>query len=128
MCSRTEAVSQVVGEWSTFTRRYGTLVMGPPWKYRNKRTGGSMSSAAEQKYPCLSLDELGQLPVANLCQPDAILFLWTTQNFLEASFELLRKWGFDRRTIIVWVKSKGLGMGFWLRNQCEFCLVATRAR
>lgn len=124
MGTQTEAVAQVTQEWSTFTRRYGTLVMDPPWKYRNKR----VSWAAERRYPCLSLDELSQLPVANLCQPDAILFLWTTQTFLEASFGLLRKWGFDRRTIIVWVKSKGLGTGFWLRNQCEFCLVATRGK
>lgn len=47
MDTQTEAVAQVIQEWSTFTRRYGTLVMDPPWKYRNK----SVSSAAEQKYP-----------------------------------------------------------------------------
>ena len=51
MDTQIEAVAQVTQEWSTLTQRYGTLVMDPPWKYRNKRTGGSMSSAAEQKYP-----------------------------------------------------------------------------
>jgi len=123
-----EVLAKICHEWDEFPDQFGTIVMDPPWEYRNRRTGGSMSSGASQKYPCLSLEQLQALPMKGLSQKDSVLFLWTTQNFMEAAYGLLREWGFQRRTVIVWAKPGPLGMGFWLRNQCEFCLVATRGR
>lgn len=52
-------------------------------------------------------------------------FLWTTHQFLPTSFEMLRLWGFDYKATMVWDKDK-IGMGFWLRMQCEFCLVGIK--
>jgi hypothetical protein len=59
------------------------------------------------------------------CQPRAALFMWTTVPHLRESFDVLVAWGFEYKTNIVWVKDK-IGLGYFVRNQHELLLVATR--
>ena len=58
---------------------------------------------------------------------DAVLFLWTTHQFIFDAKELLDKWGFTYKATMVWDKEK-IGMGAWLRMQCEFCLVGIKGK
>ena len=37
------------------------------------------------------------------------------------------KWGFEYKANLVWDKEK-IGMGAWLRMQCEFCLVGIKGK
>jgi len=52
--------------------KYKTILVDPPWSYRNKKTGGSMISGSESKYPTMSLDELLKLPIQNLSDRDCV--------------------------------------------------------
>src|SRR5262249_45248103 len=65
------------------------------------------------------------LPIPSLASPDAALFMWTTVPHLRESFQVLDAWGFEYKTNIVWVKDK-IGLGYFVRNQHELLLVATR--
>src|SRR5439155_11867636 len=65
------------------------------------------------------------LPVAAIPAPAAVLFVWVPASQLPAAFEVLKAWYFEYVTNIVWVKDKS-GLGYWLRNQHEHLLVATR--
>ena len=62
-----------------------------------------------------------------------MLFLWVTFPTLLESFEVIRAWGFQYKTVaFVWIKqnkkSDGLfwGMGYWTRANAEICLLATK--
>jgi N6-adenosine-specific RNA methylase IME4 len=73
----------------------------------------------------MSLEEICALPVAHLATDAAVLFLWTTAPHLQDSFQVLAAWGFEYKTNIIWVKDK-LGLGYFVRNQHELLVVATR--
>jgi len=73
----------------------------------------------------MTLEEIACIDVP--CKDDAVLFLWTTHMFLHDAFELLEHWGFDYKATLVWNKEK-IGMGHWVRMQCEFCLIGIKGK
>jgi len=73
----------------------------------------------------MPLEEICALPVSHLATDAAALFLWTTAPHLQESFDVLAAWGFEYKTTVVWVKDK-IGLGYFVRNQHELLLVATR--
>jgi N6-adenosine-specific RNA methylase IME4 len=107
---------------------YKCIVSDPAWQYRSKKTGGSMTSGAAQKYATLSLDELSDLPVKEIAAKDAVLFLWITTPLKEDIFTsgLIKKWGFSYKTSLYWIKNDDkLGLGYWWRGTVEevaFCV------
>jgi len=108
--------------------KYKTILVDPPWQYRNKKTGGSMISGSESKYPTMSLDELLKLPIQNLSDRDCVLFLWATTPLLPEAFQLMKGWNFTYKTAIFWRKIMSLGMGFWFRGQMEMCLLGIKGK
>ena len=106
-------------------RRYAVLYADPPWHFEVYNEESGVERAAGNHYPTMSLGEICALPVISLATPDAVLFLWTTAPHLRESFDVLAAWGFEYKTNIVWVKDK-LGLGYFVRNQHELLLVATR--
>lgn len=96
---------------------YRTVVSDPPWRYDNSSTRG----AAEDHYLTMSIAELKRLPVAEWIAPSAHLYLWTTTNFLERAFSVMRAWGFEYVTNLVWVKPQ-MGMGNYFRISHEHIL------
>src|SRR5262249_42799179 len=106
-------------------RRYAVLYADPPWHFEVYNEESGIESAAGNHYPTMSLEEICALPVLSLASPDAALFMWTTVPHLRESFDVLVAWGFEYKTNIVWVKDK-IGLGYFVRNQHELLLVATR--
>jgi N6-adenosine-specific RNA methylase IME4 len=106
-------------------RRYAVIYADPPWHFEVYNEESGIERAAGNHYPTMSLDEICGLPIPNLATPDAALFMWTTAPHLRESFDVLVAWGFEYKTNIVWVKDK-IGLGYFVRNQHELLLVATR--
>ena len=112
---------------------HGTLIIDPPWPYQEAKEGGNRTGYSNYLYPPLSEEALGELPIRRL---GSHLFLWTTGPFLEKSFTLIRKWGFEPITWLAWVKTSGLevgkeepfkpnyGVGYWFRGCVEPVIVA----
>lgn len=115
-------------------RKFNVIYADPPWKYSNKRTGGSMSSGSEAQYKTMSIDELCALNISEITSNNAVLFLWITKPLLVESAttdkgvlqRLLNSWNFNAKSMITWKKTTGLGMGFWVRCQQEHLLICTR--
>jgi len=105
---------------------YKTILADPPWSYRNKNTGGSMTSGSATKYPTMTIAEIGALDVASIAARDAVLFLWATVPLLPEVMPVLAMWGFTYKTALFWVKTGRNGMGFWFRGGVEMCLVGAR--
>lgn len=103
--------------------KYNCIVIDPPWNYGTKYNPEGRRVA--NPYPEMTQDELKELKI--LSADDCIMFLWTTQKYIWNAKELLDYWGFEYRSIIVWDKEK-MGMGDFLRMQCEFCLVGVKGK
>lgn len=102
---------------------FEVVVMDPPWAYG--REYDPEGSRVANPYPEMNQQQLLQMqpPFAS----DCVLFLWTTHQFLWDAGELLGHWGFTYKAALVWDKEK-IGMGAWLRMQCEFCLVGIKGK
>jgi len=94
----------------------------PPWRYDYSK---SISREIENQYPTLSMDEICALPISDLADGDAVLFLWATSPKLAEAMDVISAWGFTYRTCAVWDKEI-IGMGYYFRQQHELLLIGTR--
>lgn len=101
--------------------RFGTILADPPWRYGNKLPNG----AAEQHSSTMSIDTLCQMPVLQLAETDAWLFLWATSPLLPYALKLMEAWGFSYKTNMVWGKTR-FGMGNYWRSAHELLLLGVR--
>lgn len=116
------------GALQAIKQQYQVIYCDPPWSYRNKRTGANWSSGSASHYPTLSLNEILELPVRQIAEPDSVLFLWATVPLLPEGFAVMKEWGFKYKTAITWRKIMSLGMGYWFRGQTEHLLFGIRGK
>lgn len=114
--------------------KFGAVLADPPWSFSVRSPKGEGRSAS-QHYPCMSLDSIAALPVADWAAPDAWLFLWTTTPMLPQALRVMGAWGFAYSgTAFCWAKlnpsGRGfhLGLGFTTRKNVELCLLGKRGR
>jgi N6-adenosine-specific RNA methylase IME4 len=95
---------------------FRTIVADPPWPQKGggPLTGreGFLDTAGSlaMPYPTMTVAEIAALTVPAM--PDAHLYLWTTNRFLEDAFAVMRAWGFRYSTTLVWAKRPiGGGLG-----------------
>lgn len=107
--------------------KYRIVYADPPWQYNDSGviTENDNYGHAERHYPTMSIDQLCLLPVKNMIETDAVLFLWTTSPLLEDSFKVIHAWGFEYKTSFVWDKVKH-NFGHYNSVRHEFLLICTR--
>lgn len=103
--------------------KFATVLADPPWQYSNTAS----RAAAENHYRTMSVTEICREPVGDLVGDRAHLHLWTTNGFLEAAFRVIRAWGFQYKSCMVWAKPT-IGMGNYWRVSHEFLLLGVRGR
>jgi N6-adenosine-specific RNA methylase IME4 len=52
----------------------------------------------------LKLAEIRDLPIRDLAEADAHLYLWAINRYLEPAFDVCRAWGFEPSKMLVWCK------------------------
>jgi len=102
---------------------FDVVVIDPPWDYGNPYD--AEGNRSPPPYPSMSLEEIQAIDFKP--KEDAILWLWTTNGFLHEAFHLIETWGFEYKGCLTWVKDK-MGLGRWLRNQTEHCLLAVKGK
>ena len=75
--------------------RFRTILADPPWDTHQRGPLG-----ASRHYDLMTLDQIRGLPVAQLAQPDAHLWLWVTNATLRAGYDLAEAWGFTPRNVV----------------------------
>ncbi|HEX9415836.1 MAG TPA: MT-A70 family methyltransferase [Gaiellaceae bacterium] len=98
---------------------FALIYADPPWQLGHPDS----PHAPENHYPTLPLAEIRALKVP--AAEDAVLFLWAVSSLLPETLEVMRAWGFQYKTNLVWVKPS-IGPGAWLRNRHELLLVGIR--
>ena len=101
-----------------------TILIDPPWKYKQKLTAEKTRGGAEKHYQTMTIEEIMALPIGEASAQDCQLWLWTTNTFLHDAFHIIEKWNFQYRTMVTWVKTH-FGLGYWLRGQTEHLILAT---
>jgi N6-adenosine-specific RNA methylase IME4 len=108
--------------------RYRTIVADPPWDVQagpkhfqaRKPTRADAGShdprytprSRPLAYDSMTLDAIKGLPVADLAEPNAHLYLWTINAFVEDAYDVARAWGFKPSTLLTWCKApRGIGLG-----------------
>jgi N6-adenosine-specific RNA methylase IME4 len=107
--------------------KYAIILADPAWKYENYNAMTGRVRAAENHYPCMSTDDICALPVGDITTPNAVLFLWTTSPLLPEALQVIEAWGFEYKSNVAWMKD-GLGLGYYVRNQHELLLIATKGK
>jgi len=105
------------------TGEYNLIVIDPPWPGTGAYDPDGFRGAGD--YPTMTLEEIQaiKLPAAQ----DCVLWLWGIDYHLKETLAILEAWGFERKSTLVWVKDK-MGIGHWLRNQHEYCFLATKGK
>lgn len=67
------------------------------------------------------------LDVDALAEPDAHLWVWGVNRTLGDAYKVVEAWGFTPMSVLTWCKP-GPGMGYYLRNNTEHCIFATRGK
>jgi N6-adenosine-specific RNA methylase IME4 len=106
--------------------KYRVIYADPPWKYADKCSDGAVQSGGvETHYPTMSIAELCQMPIKEICEDNAVLFLWVTSPLLFECAPIIEAWGFKYKTSFIWDKVKH-NMGHYNSVRHEFLLVCTR--
>lgn len=103
-------------------QRFKTILADPPWDIQQKGGRG-----AERHYPLMNLERIKAMPVGDLAEDNAHLWLWVTNATLRLGYDVAEAWGFTVRSPLTWVKFS-LGLGNYLRNSTEHLLLATRGK
>jgi len=114
------------------TNRFRTVLADPPWRFQNRTGKMAPEHKRLSRYGTMPLEEIMELPVAQIVQDKAHLYLWVPNALITEGLEVMRRWGFTYKTNLVWYKIRkdggpdGRGVGFYFRNVTELILFGTR--
>lgn len=117
--------------------RYRTIVADPPWDVKRLDSPGAKGFGTNTEvlrsvplaYPTMTVDAIAALPVSELAEADAHLYVWTINAYVESAYGIARQWGFSPSTLLTWCKTPmGLGMGGTFCQTTEHVLFARRGR
>lgn len=104
---------------------FRTIVADPPWSKNQSSCHGY--GGAIGHYDLMSIDRIKAMPVADLADENAHLYLWVTNSNIDEGIEVIKAWGFRYITMFHWIKPK-MGVGNYFRNASETCLFAVRGK
>jgi N6-adenosine-specific RNA methylase IME4 len=115
-------------------RRFATILADPPWQFVNRTGKIAPEHARLSRYDTMTLDQIANLSVSEFAKSTAHLYLWCPNALLPDGLAVMRAWGFNYKSNIVWHKirkdggSDGRGVGFYFRNVTELILFGVRGK
>lgn len=114
------------------TNSFATVLADPPWRFQNRTGKMAPEHKRLSRYATMDLTEIMELPVAQVVEPRAHLYLWVPNALILQGLEVMERWGFTYKTNIIWYKTRkdggpdGRGVGFYFRNVTELLLFGIR--
>lgn len=109
-------------------KKYKTIYADPPWQFQNRTGKVAPEHKRLNRYETMNLADIKRLPVGSLAAEKSHLYLWVPNALLPEGLEVMKAWGFDYKTNIIWEKVRkdgqpdGRGVGFYFRNVTEILL------
>src|ERR1700687_4388741 len=103
----------------TPSAKYRCILADPPWQQTmtGRRVRAKGGAEDELPYQTMSLADIMALPVCECAEIGAHLWVWTTNEFLRAGFDVMEAWGFKYLAPVHWIKPSGMGNWFVHRTQ-----------
>ncbi|MCH3998067.1 MAG: MT-A70 family methyltransferase [Lachnospiraceae bacterium] len=109
-------------------KKYNTIYADPPWQFQNRTGKVAPEHKRLTRYETMTIDDIKQLPVADIAGDKAQLYLWIPNALLPDGLAVMDAWGFEYKTNFIWEKVRkdgqpdGRGVGFYFRNVTEMIL------
>lgn len=129
-----KAVEETINELNSINNQFGTILIDPPWRFRNLTGKVGPQHKRLYRYPTMSFEEIAALPINKLALPNSHLYLWCPNALLLEALSIMKEWGFTYKTNIVWYKVRkdggpdGRGVGFYFRNVTELLLFGIKGK
>lgn len=106
---------------TSHSNKYQVILADPPW----------VEPSAQEHYDTMSLGDITNLPVSDIAERNAVLFMWVINRVADNAKDLMEKWGFQKDIHeIIWHKQKDgkdqIGRGSIVRNAHERLLIGVR--
>jgi len=136
MADGTEALTAAARDFLAFCKssKFRTVLADPPWQFQNRTGKVAPEHRRLSRYSTMSLPDIKALPVQRCVSDTAHLYLWVPNALLPEGLEVMRAWGFQYKSNLVWHKVRkdggpdGRGVGFYFRNVTELVLFGTRGK
>lgn len=123
-------------------KKYNVIYVDPPWKIKAGRPlkGYKMENgkqlfiptsnkSRDTEYPSMTIEDIKNLNVPEVTADDAHLYMWVTNSHLPFAFEIIKQWGFEYSTTIVWAKNRmGGGLGGTFKITTEYLIFAKKGK
>ncbi|TAL78383.1 MAG: S-adenosylmethionine-binding protein [Beijerinckiaceae bacterium] len=115
-------------------RQFSTILADPPWRFQNRTGKMAPEHRRLTRYGTMDLPEIAALPVDTAAAGVAHLYLWVPNALLPEGIQVMKAWGFEYKTNIIWHKVRkdggpdGRGVGFYFRNVTELVLFGIRGK
>ena len=115
-------------------RKFHTVLADPPWRFTNRTGKVAPEHRRLNRYETMTTADICGLPVADVALDPAHLYMWVPNALLPEGLAVMKAWGFDYKSNIIWHKirkdggSDGRGVGFYFRNVTEVLLFGTRGK
>lgn len=114
--------------------KFQTIYADPPWQFTNRTGKVAPENKRLNRYSTMPLDEIKALPVPEIAAEKCHLYLWVPNALLPEGLQVMRAWGFEYKTNLVWEKVRkdgmpdGRGVGFYFRNTTEMLLFGIKGQ
>lgn len=114
--------------------KFRTILADPPWQFQNRTGKVAPEHKRLNRYPTLSLEAIKAIPVDGIAEEKSHLYLWVPNALLPEGLEVMKAWGFEYKTNLVWEKVRkdggpdGRGVGFYFRNVTELLLFGIKGK
>lgn len=136
-----QAASRMSGPFAGLPKnRFGVIYADPPWKFLSLWKTDTGLGNRNADYRTMSVEQIAELPVADLAAPDCLLFVWGIWILLPQVVDVVKAWGFEYKSCAFdWMKANArnidmfrddcdvqMGLGYWTRANTEYCLLGTK--
>ena len=113
-------------------KKFRTILADPPWQFNNRTGKVAPEHRRLNRYPTLCLEDIKKIPVQMAAAEKCHLYLWVPNALLPDGLDVMKAWGFEYKTNLIWEKVRkdgypdGRGVGFYFRNVTEILLFGIR--
>lgn len=123
-------LDETIANFREFTngKQYQTVYADPPWQFQNRTGKVAPEHKRLTRYETMPLEDIMALPVSEVTAEKCHLYLWVPNALLPEGLAVMRAWGFEYKTNLIWEKVRkdgqpdGRGVGFYFRNVTEILL------
>jgi len=109
-------------------KKYNIIYADPPWPTHTSGPGWNSNQKARPNiYPLMSIEHIIKLPVKNIAEKNAHLYLWTINRHIVDAYAVALAWGFKPRCLLTYCKTPhGIGLGGTFIQTTEHLLFCRR--